>query len=98
MSAGLLSVLDWIGTYAFVVEAVGMWESRSDFQGRWERWETATQFATASTARHFHSFRRGLLMRSFARCAGTTPAWPSACPAPLPCRTGHRLAPAVGLL
>jgi hypothetical protein len=27
----------YIGT---VVKAVGMWESRSDFQGRWEGWKT----------------------------------------------------------
>jgi hypothetical protein len=29
-----------------------------DFQGRWERWETARRFSTASTGRHFHRLRR----------------------------------------
>lgn len=31
-----------------------MWESRSDFQGRWKGWETGVGFSTLSTARHFH--------------------------------------------
>ena len=37
-----------------VVGAVGMWESRSDFQGRWEERHTWGWFSSLSTARHFH--------------------------------------------
>ena len=37
-----------------VVGAVGMWESRSDFQGRWEEWKTWGWFSRLSTDRHFH--------------------------------------------
>ena len=48
-----------------VVGAVGMWESRSDFQGRWETRETRFWFSSFPIARHFHSpsavARRGLL-------------------------------------
>jgi hypothetical protein len=35
---------------------VGMWESRSDFQGRWEGWKTCLWFSRLSTDRHFHGF------------------------------------------
>ena len=38
-----------------VVEAVGMWKSRSDFQGRWEGWEAWVWLSMLSTDRHFHS-------------------------------------------
>jgi len=31
-----------------------MWESRSDFQGRWEGWKTWVWFSRLSTDRHFH--------------------------------------------
>ena len=31
-----------------------MWESRSDFQGRWEEWKTWVWFSRLSTDRHFH--------------------------------------------
>src|SRR5437868_7467365 len=37
-----------------IVVRVGMWESRSDFQGRWEAWESWVWISTPSTARHFH--------------------------------------------
>ena len=33
-----------------------MWESRSDFQGRWEGWKTCLWFSRLSTDRHFHGF------------------------------------------
>ena len=33
-----------------------MWESRSDFQGRWEGWKTWVWFSRLSTDRHFHGF------------------------------------------
>jgi hypothetical protein len=33
-----------VRTRNLVVEAVGMWESRSDFQGRWEEGETVFGF------------------------------------------------------
>ena len=47
----------WIGMEGerIVVGAVGMWESRSDFQGRWETRETCFWFSSFSIARHFHS-------------------------------------------
>jgi hypothetical protein len=35
---------------------VEMWESRSDFQGRWEGWKTCLWFSRLSTDRHFHGF------------------------------------------
>lgn len=38
-----------------VAEAVGMWKSRRDFQGRWKGWETCSWFSNLSTDRHFHS-------------------------------------------
>src|SRR5205807_2076579 len=38
--------------------AVGMWESRSDFQGRWKGWKTCIWFSRLSTDRHFHSLAR----------------------------------------
>src|SRR6185503_4394115 len=43
-----------------------MWESRRDFQGRWEEWKTCCWFSRLSTGRHFH---RLLLFarRSFAK-------------------------------
>ena len=51
---GLLSEIGcWEGIV--VVGAVGMWESRSDFQGRWETRETCLWFSSFPTARHFHS-------------------------------------------
>src|SRR5271169_562427 len=31
-----------------------MWESRSDFQGRWEGWKSWVGISTLSTGRHFH--------------------------------------------
>jgi hypothetical protein len=37
-----------------VIQAVGMWESRSDFHGRWEGWKTGIWFSWLSTGRHFH--------------------------------------------
>ena len=37
-----------------VVEAVGMWKSPGDFQGRWEERKTGVWFSALSTARHFH--------------------------------------------
>src|SRR5271154_1758392 len=36
-----------------IVGPVGMWESLSDFQGRWEEWESVFWISTLSTARHF---------------------------------------------
>src|ERR1700693_5535302 len=46
----------WISTFpsAFAAGAVGMWESRSDFQGLWEERETRFWFSSLSIARHFH--------------------------------------------
>src|SRR5579871_3805946 len=44
----------WFSTFPRGVGAVGMWESRSDFQGLWARWKTCFWFSTASTDRHFH--------------------------------------------
>jgi hypothetical protein len=38
-----------------IVGAVGMWKSRSDFQGQWEDRETVVWFFSLPTARHFHS-------------------------------------------
>jgi hypothetical protein len=35
--------------------AVGMWESRSDFQGQRKGWKTCFWFSRLSTDRHFHS-------------------------------------------
>jgi len=60
---GLLSGIGFEGK-RIVVGAVGMWESRSDFQGRWETRETCFWFSSFSIARHFHSpllaFQRGV--------------------------------------
>jgi len=42
------------GKGRIVVGVVEMWESRSDFQGRWETRETWFWFSWFSTARHFH--------------------------------------------
>src|SRR6266568_4582090 len=53
-AAGLL----FLGCFlvkGLVVGAVGMWESRSDFQGLWEARETWVWFSSLSIARHFHS-------------------------------------------
>jgi len=62
-SPGLLSGIDLEGE-RIVVGAVGMWESHSDFQGRWETRETCFWFSSFSIARHFHSpvrtFQRGV--------------------------------------
>jgi len=46
--------------------AVGMWKSHGDFQGRWERWETAVWFSKVSTDRHFHRGLRNLFPGSAA--------------------------------
>ena len=35
---------------------MGMWESHSDFQGRWEGWKTCFWFSRLSTGRHYHGF------------------------------------------
>ena len=47
-SKGLLSKIRSrrfvVGIRNLVVEAVGMWESRSDFQGRWEEGENVFRF------------------------------------------------------
>ena len=52
----------WVFRFCFhkelIIGAVGMWESRSDFQGRWERRETWFWFSSFSTARHFHGAPR----------------------------------------
>ena len=48
--------------------AVGMWESRSDFQGRWEGWKTWGWFSRLSTDRHFH---RVLGLRRRQPCGGS---------------------------
>ncbi len=45
------------------VGPVGMWESHSDFQGRWKGWKTWGWFSRLSTDRHFH------------RALGITPAF-----------------------
>jgi hypothetical protein len=45
----------FIVSKGIVVEAVGMWESRSDFQGRWKGRETWVWFCSLSTDRHLHS-------------------------------------------
>ena len=44
----------WFSTFPRPVAAVGMWESRSDFQGLWARRKTCLWFSSASTDRHFH--------------------------------------------
>src|SRR5258708_39846960 len=66
--------------------AVGMWESRSDFQGLWEARETWVWFSSLSIARHFHSplaFHHALRLRCrranslrFASCMSAA-AWVS---------------------
>src|ERR1700694_4966786 len=62
-----------------------MWESRSDFQGRWEERETWVWFSALSTARHFHSTESRLsFTRTASLCAGR--------------RTGFALPPASALL
>ena len=51
-----------------------MWESRSDFQGRWEEWKTCLWFSRLSTGRHFHGFRVSslwLLSSAFLPCGGS---------------------------
>lgn len=40
-----------------VVEAVGMWESRRDFQRVWEGWEAAFWLSMLSTLCHFRGLR-----------------------------------------
>src|SRR5215212_7040288 len=54
-SSGKVGSLPLAFHFSTVVAAVGMWESRSDFQGRWAPRETWCWFSWASTARHFHS-------------------------------------------
>ena len=54
----------FLGEGEIVVEAVGMWESRSDFQGRWETEETDFGFPPFSSARHFHSRSRSALFHA----------------------------------
>jgi hypothetical protein len=44
----------WFSTFPRPAGAVGMWESRSDFQGLWEERETWVRFSSLSIARHFH--------------------------------------------
>src|ERR1700733_5333773 len=56
------------------IEAVEMWESRSDFQGRWEGWKTWVWFSRLSTDRHFHGFPVSVVwLLSFVspRCGGS---------------------------
>jgi hypothetical protein len=51
------------GILSIVAKAVVMWESRRDFQGRWEEWKTCCWFSRLSTGRHFHR----LLLQSVSR-------------------------------
>ncbi len=53
--ASLFGVGFGVCIHKTVVVAVGMWESRRDFQGRWEERETWVWFSAPSMARHFHS-------------------------------------------
>jgi hypothetical protein len=56
----------WIGdekSVAVVVEAVGMWESRSDFQARWKGPQGL------STERHFHSHTAVEMAYTWVACA-----------------------------
>src|SRR5713226_6503778 len=47
-----------------------MWESRSDFQGRWEGWKTCLWFSRLSTDRHFHGFPLLVCFGSFLQLVG----------------------------
>ena len=49
---------------------MGMWESRSDFQGRWEGWKTCLWFSRLSTDRHFHGFPLLVCFGSFLQLLG----------------------------
>jgi len=51
---------------------VGMWESRSDFQGRWEGWKTCLWFSRLSTDRHFHGFPPLVCFGSFLLLLGSS--------------------------
>ncbi len=61
---------------------MGMWESRSDFQGRWEGWKTCLWFSRLSTDRHFH----GLAVRSTSLPSSASPQFAGSgtipCPSP----------------
>ena len=67
-----------------VVEAVGMWESRRDFQRVWEGWEAGFM---AFHAFHTLSFPTGLLL---ARQMLDKPNAATQCNVPYPTRDAHR--------
>lgn len=74
-------------------QAVGVWEWRSEFQGRWERENrTAVFHGFHGPAFPQLSFRviDGRLMGSCGRCAGIARAWPVARPERLRCWTHSR--------
>ena len=75
------------GNEGLVVEAVEMWKSRSDFQGRWEERETSFWFSSLSTARHFHGrFRPVRQDAPPDKNCEIEFVWPFACDAPTRCR------------
>src|ERR1022692_1248625 len=50
-----------------------MWESRSDFRGRWEGWKTCLWFSRLSTDRHFHGFPLSGRLGSLLLLVGSSP-------------------------